>query len=206
MCGERVGYGRFVAEPNDWIPLPDAVAALLGRVVFYATWLDDILGEAVVLATPDADHLAESTPDWAASGDRLVRAVRSMPIPGDLTEKMADYLESLNGWRNLLVHGVWLWQDDHVMVMKRAHGKGERHVDYGTLSYDQIEKVVSDYQHIGGIADRLVTILRRRRPPYPERYRCPDDGTVYGATIVDDEIMQLCPACGRTASARPPTS
>lgn len=192
-----------MTSTDDWIPLPDSVAALLGRVVFYATWLDDLLGEAVVLAATDADHLAQSTPNWAASGDRLVKAVRDMPIPGDLTGKMADYLESMNGWRNLLVHGIWMWQDDHVMVMKRALGNGERRVDYGTLSYQQIEKVVADYQHIGRIADRLVTILQRRQQPYADRYRCPDDGTLYGGTLRDGVILQLCSTCGRTESALP---
>jgi hypothetical protein len=192
-----------MSQPDNWIPLPDSVACLLGRVVYYSTWLDDLLGEAVVLADPNSDETAEATPNWAASGDRLVSAVRAMPVEGSLPDDLADHLAALNVTRNLLVHGVWLWQDDHVLVMKRALRKGERHVEYDTLTYRQIEKVVARYQRVGGLVDRLIEILRRRGRTGEDRLPCPEDGTPLEAAMVADEIFQRCPACGLTISAAP---
>ncbi|WP_431072096.1 hypothetical protein [Microbacterium phyllosphaerae] len=192
------------AVPDEWIPLPDAVAVLLGRLTFYSAWLDDVLGEAVVLANPDATHLGQSTPDWAASGKRLVAAVRGITVYPPVTEQLADRLAALVETRNHLVHGVWMWRDDAVMVMKRSMKPGERHVEYDRFSYQEILDLIRDYQVLGSFADRFVSILRKNvKRPYEDRYTCPTDGTPLEGSLVDDVIVQLCPACGFTASATP---
>lgn len=192
------------APHQEWIHLPDPVAVLLGRVIFYGAWLDDLLGEAVVLANPEATHLAESTPDWAQSGNRLVTAVRGIDGFKQVTDQLADRLAILTQTRNLLVHGVWLWKDESVMVMKRALDKGERHVDYATFSYDEIRDLIAHYQTLGKLVDRFIDILRKNTDlSHEDQYGCPIDGTRLGATVVDDVILQLCPSCGYTDSATP---
>ncbi len=192
------------APHDEWIPLPDHVAVLLGRLTFYASWLDDVLGEAVVLSNPDATHLAASTPDWAASGTRLVAAVRAITVYPPVTGQLADRLAAVNGTRNLLVHGVWMWQDNAVMVMKRSLKSGERHVEYTTFTYQEIEELIDHYRVLGGFADRFVTILQKNvRRPYEDRYRCPKDGTPLEGSISEEIIVQLCPSCGYTVSASP---
>lgn len=190
---------------DEWIPVPDDVALLLGRVMFYAAWLDDRIGEAVVLANPDATHLAESTPDWAQSGSRLVSAVRAITGFEQVTDQLADRLTALTVTRNLLVHGVWLWKDESVMVMKRSLAGGERHVDYATFTYAEIRDLIVHYQTLGKLVDRFIEILRRNANlTYEDHHRCPRDGTPFGATVVDDVILQKCPQCGLTASSEPP--
>ncbi|MEV8173915.1 hypothetical protein [Microbacterium sp. NPDC079176] len=188
---------------DEWIPLPDAVAVLLGRLTFYAAWLDDKLGDAVVMGNPEATHLAESTPDWAASGARLVAAVRGITAFAPVGDQLADRLAGLNQYRNLLVHGVWLWRRGAVMVVKRSlNSGGERMVEYDTLSYEEIEELVGDYQKLGKYADRFVAALRKYvERPYEDRYRCPNDGTSLEGSLVDDIMVQLCPTCGYTAEA-----
>lgn len=189
---------------EGWIPIPDSVAALLGRFTYYASWLDDMLGEAVVLGSPNATHLGESTPDWAWSGKRLVSAVRSIPVYPPVSEQLAHRLDVLNESRNLLIHGVWLWKGSSVMVMKRGPGQGERHVEYATFYYDEIEELIRSYQALGALAERFVAILSKHvRRPYEDRYRCPNDATPLDGVVVDERIMQFCPACDFTQSAEP---
>lgn len=189
---------------DDWIPLPNVVAGLLGRLTFYAAWVEDALGEAVVLSNPDATHRAESTPDWESSGRRLVAAVRGIKVYPLVTEQLADRLNSLIEERNLLVHGVWMWRDEAVMVMKRSLSGGERYVECSTYSHDEIEDLTRHFQTLGRLAERFVAILNKNvHRPYEDRYRCPRDGTRLGGSVVDDLIVQLCPSCGFTASAAP---
>ncbi len=198
-----------MTESNGWLAISDEVANLLGRFVYNAAWLDDVLGEAVVLGNPSATEMAESTPDWATSGDRLVAAVRGIAVPGPLVGMLADRLASLNETRNQLVHGVWLWSDDAVLVMKRALGKGERQVKYASYEYVFIEDVIREYQAVGKIADRLVEILMFNNPAVhamEAKYVCEVDGARTQGVIVGDDIMQECMTCGHQQSAVPKDS
>jgi hypothetical protein len=190
---------------DEWIPLPDEVAVLLGRLTFYAAWLDDKLGDAVVMGNPEATHLAESTPEWAQSGARLVAALRGITAYAPVADQIADRLAALNQVRNLLVHGVWLWRRGAVMVVKRSlDSGGERMVEYDTLTFEEIDEVVRDYRRLGKFADRFVAILTKNiARPYEDRYRCPNDGTPLKGSLVDDIMVQLCPTCGYTADATP---
>lgn len=183
-----------------WLPIPDHVAALLGRFTFYAAWLDDVLGEAVVLSNAALTEDSASTPGWASSGKQLVAAVRRIRNDS-FTNRLADRLESLNGVRNQLVHGVWLYQSDSVLVMKRSLTKGPRRTAYLTYTYAEIEALIDDYRHFGTIADRLVKILMEANgraaelddlsPP-----SCPSDSVKMEGVIQGEEIVWRCPTCG----------
>lgn len=189
---------------EPWLPIPDHVAALLGRVTFYAAWLDDVLGDAVVLGNPGATDVPASTPGWADSGQRLVAAVRGIQIPAPYTfvGRIADELASLNATRNLLIHGVWLWKDGRVMVMKRSLDKTARLHEYLTFTYDEIVAVIDRYQRLGTMADRLVKALMENNPTHDAREeahtpRCPTDATPMDVFVQDDDVIAWrCPACG----------
>lgn len=190
-------------DEDPWLPIPDHVAALLGRVTFYAAWLDDVLGDAVVLGNPNATDSPASTPGWADSGQRLVSAVRGIKVPPPFTfvGRMADELASLTTIRNLLIHGGWLWKDDRVMVMKRSLDKTSRLHEYLTFTYDEIAAVIVRYQRLGKMADGLVKALMQNNPAHDAREeahtpRCPDDSTAMDIIVRDDILIWKCPACG----------
>jgi hypothetical protein len=189
--------------------ISDDVANLLGRFVDNSAWLDDVLGEAVVLGNPAATEMAESTPDLAASGERLVAAVRGIQVPGPLAGMLADRLAKLNETRNHLVHGVWLWSDDAVLVMRRALGKGERQVKYASYKYAFIEDVIREYQVVGKLADRLVEILMSNNPALEAmeaKYVCEVDGGRTEGVIIGEDIVQECTMCGHRQPAVPKDS
>lgn len=191
---------------GDWLPVPEAVATLLGRFTYYAAWLDDVLGEAVVLGNPDATELSESTPNWAGSGKALVAGVRSIRIDHPFIGDLADRLEGLNRTRNQLVHGVWMWKDDQVLVMKRSLSKGQRRVEYATYKYTEIEAVIEQYQQIGRIVDRLVALLMKGNSNHAKLVdlqtpRCPNDGEKLQGHLAGEVIVWKCPACEHAQSA-----
>lgn len=146
---------------RPWGPVPDRAVLLLGRLTYYAAWLDETLSEVVVLGTPSRTVDSHSTPGWADSGTRLVDAVRRIDIGHPITSEFADRLSNLNEIRNQLVHGVWMWEQDRVRVMKRSLGKGPRASGYATYAYAEIEKYIVEYQEIGVLASEFVDILRK---------------------------------------------
>lgn len=191
-------------NPSDVPLIPDRVAVLLGRLAYHAAWLDDTLGDAVVVGNPSATHLAESTPSWARSGAQLIEAVRAIAIDHAFIDQLATRLEGLNAVRNQLIHGIWLWRDDSALVLKRSTGKGERSVDYATYTYADIDNLVEQYLRLQEIAERFVALLRRANPGHESQWAdCPDDGFAMRGAFVDGLIVWQCPRCGRTLSAVP---
>lgn len=189
-------------DQRAWIPIPDHVTVLLGRLVYYAAWLDDVLGEAVVHGTPGLTTDARTTPGWADSGARLVEAVRAIPVEHSFVGHMADRLAKVNASRNQLIHGVWLWQDDHVVVMKRVLGRGERMTAHATYTYEQIETLIEEYQHLGELADRWVTLLMESNPASAELENvtapeCPTDRRPMRAVAENNVMVWKCPECGQ---------
>jgi hypothetical protein len=192
---------KELQKSRQWLPIPDRVVVLLGRFVYYSAWLDDVMGEAVIHGNVSATALSDSTPGWASSGKALVAAVRLIQIDHQLIDDLADRLDILNAIRNQLVHGVWLWRDDSVMVMKRSLGKGERQVEYATFAYEEIEGVVEQYKELGEIVDRLVALLMKGNPASLERDglstpNCPTDLTPMGAVVQNEVIVWKCQECG----------
>jgi hypothetical protein len=186
-------------EAERWLPIPEPVAAVLGQLVYYAAWLDDVLGEAVVLGNPLATEAGDSTPGWASSGKALVQAVRSIQIDHPFIGDFADRLDRLNKMRNQFVHGVWLWRDDAVLILKRSLDKGPRLFDYVTYSYQDLEQIVAEYQALGKIADRLITVLmdaRRDEIDWLRTPNCPNDLLPMKTAIQNGVIVWKCHECG----------
>lgn len=89
----RIVSRRSRAE--RWLPIPERVAARLGQLVYYAAWLDGVLGEAVVLGNPHATEKSDSTSGSTSSGKALVQAVQSIqidhPFIGDFADRPDAY-------------------------------------------------------------------------------------------------------------------
>jgi len=195
-------------EETAYLDVPDEVAVLLGRLAFYASWLEDILGDAVVVGNPDATLHAESTPNWAWGGERLADAVRAIPIDHEFPELIAARLEALSLTRNQLIHGVWLWKDDSVLVMKRNTGRGLRSVKYGTYTYTQLEAIIAEYRAITESAHRFLSFLETMHPNHvnaseSNATKCPNDGLPMRGAMVEGAIVWRCGECGQTLSADP---
>lgn len=141
---------------QGYMAVPDNVALLLGRFVYHAAWLDDALGEAVVLHSRTASNRDESPRGWAMSGDQLVKAVRALAVGYPSFEPLSTRLEAINVTRNRLVHGIWLWQENTVEVMKRDMGKGAPGFEIVTYSYARIEAAIAEYQDLHKIVDDLI--------------------------------------------------
>jgi hypothetical protein len=200
-------FVRMAEDTRDWLPVSDDVARLLGRLLYYASWLDDVLGEAVVHGNPKATHLAESTPGWASSGKALVAAVRGIQVEHSLVDDIADRLDSLNAVRNQLVHGVWLWEKDTVMVMKRSLDPGERAIAYAQYTYAEIEAIIAQYQGLGKVADGLVSLLMKSNPASQlmslNGPHCPIDSALLEGAQKDGLIVHRCPQCGYEGDSSP---
>lgn len=198
-------------EVHDWRPVSDRVAGLLGRVTFYAAWLDDSVSEIIVGTNVDLSDHSSLTPGWASSGKALVAALRrtrtGTPQADESIGKLADRLEDMNAVRNQLVHGVWLPRQGSVVVMKRSLDQGPRSIDYGTYDYAELELLIEEYRRLGRLADRFVEMLHAGNPVHREREqamtpKCPTDvRPMESALSEDDEIVWLCPMCGYTESA-----
>ena len=147
-----------------YMAVPDKVAILLGRLAYHAAWLDDALGEAVVLASRTAANRDESPSGWAMSGEQLVKAVRKLAIDYPSMDPLANRLEKVNIARNQLVHGVWLWQDDAVEVMKRALGKGPPTFDHATYPYEYLERLIGEYQYLHQAVDDFIYDFMKQNP------------------------------------------
>lgn len=199
-------------QPHDWIPLPDFAAVILGRIAFYASWLDDTLGLIVAASSLELSEDSRHTPDWAASGGRLVKALQGVDVGDEQANRLAHQLgtnlASLNPTRNQLLHGVWMWRDDAVFVMKRSLGAGQRHVSYARYTYKQLNRIVESYQQLGKLADRYLEMLRQQNPAVAIREqeatpRCAKDGEMLDGAILADEVLWRCPKCGQTLSVVP---
>ena len=193
---------------KQWLDVPPYVAQLLGRFTYYASWLDDTLGEAVVIGNPHATEHAESTPGWARSGSQLVDAVLAIAPDQPVMQDIARRLGNLNVIRNQLVHGVWLWEDEKVMVMKRQLGKGQRSIAYATYTYVEIEGFIRNYQQLGGIADKLVEMLTKGNSSgvalaESQSPTCTIEGDTMLAVVRNDLIVWECPTCRTWRSAVP---
>jgi hypothetical protein len=197
-------------NPNRWLDLPDDVAILIGRILYYAGWLDDTLGELVVHGNPDATHCAESTPGWAASGEGLVDAVRRIKgLRLETVDNLAHNLALLNGVRNQLVHGVWLWKDDRVLLLKRSLGKrGERTVDYGEMTYAEIKELVEAYKRLNVQAEAILEYLKATNPAstaMEAAFVCPKDGGELKVILREEVMLNQCTSCTWEAEAAPGT-
>lgn len=199
-------------EDDAWMPVPDAVAIILGRITYYAAWLDDTLGEAVIASSLHFSDSSETTPGWAASGKQLVAALKRIdvgePKVTEMAHEFADYLDDFNVTRNQLVHGVWLWDQDSVMVLKRSLGPGQRSADYARYSYTELLQLATRYQTIGNLAQRFVHLLRKSNPAHASREAsvtpsCLIDGIPLRGAIVGDEIVWRCGICGITQPSIP---
>lgn len=193
-----------------WLNLPDEVAILMGRFMYYASWLDDSLGEIIVYGNPDVTHDTETSLDWSASGRLLVDAIRRVKLLSrENIDNLADNVEALNYYRNHLVHGTWLWKDDHVLFIKRSLGrKGERTVDYGQMTYVEIEELVDDYKRMCVIAGELVEYLKATNPAHASMaasFVCPVDGGSLAVELRDEIIHNKCTTCSWESEASPGT-
>lgn len=197
---------------HDWMPVPDAVALLLGRVTYYAAWLDDVLGDAIIASSLEASDASETTPGWASSGTQLVTALRRIDVGdtrvNDLAGTLAGHLEDLNVIRYQLVHGVWLWDRDSVMVMKRSLNPGQRSVEYARFTYAELIELIANYRQLGHLAERFADLLSRGNPVHTQTResvtpRCPTDGVLLAGALVDDIIVWQCEVCGMTLPSVP---
>ena len=200
------------SDHPEWIPLPDYAAVLLGRIAFYASWLDDTLGEIVAASGLEPSEDSARTPGWAASGERLVKALQSIDVGHEQANRAAHQLgtnlATLNPTRNQLLHGVWMWHEDAVFVMKRSLDPGPRHVGSARYTYADLTGLIVSYQQLGKLADRFLEMMRRDNPAVAVRERdatptCPDDGEMFDGAILDGEVLWRCPRCGRSQSAEP---
>lgn len=199
-------------ERPEWIPLPDYAAVLLGRIAFYASWLDDTLGAIVAASSLERSEDSAHTPDWAASGGRLVKALQSIDVGNTqvngLAHQLGTNLARLNPTRNQLLHGVWMWREDAVFVAKRSLVSGPRHVSYARYTYAELSRVIESYQQLGNLADRFLEMLRQQNPAVAIRERdatpvCPVDGELLDGAFLEEEVLWRCPKCGQTRSATP---
>ena len=210
LCGLSAGQDRHMRNPDRWLHLPDDVAILIERFLYYAGWLDDTLGEIVVHGNPDATHRAESTPGWAASGEGLLDAVQRIKgLRPETVDDLAHNLALLNGIRNQLVHGVWLWKDDHVLLMKRSRDKtGERTVDYGEMTYAEIDELVETYKRLNVQAEAILKYLKATNPAsaaIEAAFVCPKDGGELKVILREEVMMNQCTTCTWEAEAAPGT-
>jgi hypothetical protein len=189
-------------EPEIVRPIPDHVAIVLGRFMYYAAWLDDVLGDVVVHGNWNVTADSSSTPGWAASGDALVTALRNLPEPKiGVIGFLADRLERNNPVRNQLVHGAWLCEPDKVVVVKRSMTKGERQSGHVTYTYAGIQALTAEYQMLITTANKVVTLLMKDNPASKRLEElntpnCPDDLSPMVAGIRDETIIWRCPKCG----------
>jgi hypothetical protein len=97
---------------------PDEPARAVGRVILSAAWAEDKAGELVTLN--HGSHEATPHRDWAASGDRLCKALGAV-APQAIAERLKRGLE----FRHQVVHGVFLWDSNEVAgpTLKRKLGK-----------------------------------------------------------------------------------
>ena len=196
-----------MTEPTPkWFPIPDHVAQVLGRLAFYAAWLDDTLSEAVIVGNANATADGESTPGWAESGSQLVAAVLAIDPSQQVLKDLTDHLTDMNDVRNQLIHGVWLWQDEKALILRRARGKGPRQIRYATYTYEQIEQLIDKYQHLGTIAEKLVEILLKGNPAAralrdEQSPKCSIDGSTMEDFYTSEVIVWKCPLCGAVQPA-----
>lgn len=148
--------GRMQMDARDWRPIPDDVALALGRVVFYAAHVDAAFSNAILARSPNATMLSSSVPQWAESGDQLVKALRAIRPHDDAIDEMADRLKELNEIRNQLVHGAWLIGDVGNVTMRRLRSKtGTRRSILQSHTLAELEELVDRYKELGRRVDEL---------------------------------------------------
>jgi hypothetical protein len=103
-----------------YLNYPDELVRAVGLVVLYAAWAEDKAGELISLH----HGIHEATPhrDWAASGERLCKALEAVSSP-DLAERLKRALDA----RHHVIHGVFLWSSNEVggHTMKRQLGRSD---------------------------------------------------------------------------------
>lgn len=194
------------------MPIPDGVAVVVGRLIYYAAWLDDFVADAVIAGSLHESDESDTTPGWATSGKQLVAALRRIdvgqPQVTALANQLADHLENMNTMRNQLVHGVWLWESKSVMVMKRSLSPGRRSIDYARYTYSELLGLVAEYRRLGQLAERFAQLLEKGNPAHARAIQsvtpmCSVDGELLEGAIVDDQIVWQCATCGTTMPAVP---
>ncbi|MBA2322549.1 MAG: hypothetical protein H0V92_00495 [Pseudonocardiales bacterium] len=131
---------------------------MIGRLVYFAGWVEHTLGELTVLHHPEREMATDT--GWGLSGARLVSALRRIDDPnGALAEAINEYEELLK-WRNKIIHTGWVVRDPHsVMGFHAPMDRGVPTMTSYALSYGVLESMITRWRHLERVVDELVSAV-----------------------------------------------
>ena len=141
-----------MSGPN-YLNYPDEPARAVGLVVLCAAWTEDKAGELVTLH--HGLHEAIQHRDWAASGERLSKALEAV-APCAIAHRLKRALD----FRHHVVHGVFLWESNEVggRTLKRRLGRtGPASFETVTWSIHSLSELAEEFQAIEELIDREIS-------------------------------------------------
>lgn len=104
---------------------PDKFALPLGRLVLAFSDLENTAAEHIVV---HARHQLLQNGGWSRSGEQLDEALRPCDDSVEF-QKLCDEIGEIWKWRNLFIHGDWVFREDGTAALSlRRHKKIEKQI------------------------------------------------------------------------------